>query len=488
MRFRLGINNSGDQQFQDGVSNGMRNLFALPMLKAQAEEEAQTVASRQRLMDAQMAEHQAKADGERDQQARGGLGELLKSAALTRGVPLNQLDDATNYLQTGQLPAQYNAPGDGVGPTMPKPQYADPEMGRKIMETLGLTRQALTVGDKSVENIAKAGGLYQDQGITQQAVDAAGRGDDMTMSRLNAVRGKKEFTPFAAVGNTGVALNQVTGQGSTADAGLRALYGNVQGSDITKNNAAAAASNATAAERAAQTRKVNQEIDQTGRTGDIQLVPGQDGALVAVNKRTLQVQPLVGADGRPVVRGAPGGGGKPLTDSQAKANLFGARMMESGNVLDNLADDGVRRPGNIKTVSEGIAGAVPIVGDAMARGAGALTNWTQSDQQQQVEQAQRDFINAVLRRESGAAIAPSEFANANQQYFPQPGDKPKTLEQKRRNRQIATNLMLQEVPEAQRYRLGSVAAPTAPTAPPASSGGATGSFDAPAGRTVKVDY
>ena len=56
---------------------------------------------------------------------------------------------------------------------------------------------------------------------------------------------------------------------------------------------------------------------------------------------------------------------------------------------------------------------------------------------QQVEQAQRDFVNAVLRQESGAVIAPSEFDNAQKQYFTQPGDKKEVIEQKRKNRETA---------------------------------------------------
>lgn len=50
------------------------------------------------------------------------------------------------------------------------------------------------------------------------------------------------------------------------------------------------------------------------------------------------------------------------------------------------------------------------------------------------DQARRDWINAQLRRESGAAIADSEFENATQQYFPYPGDEPEELERKRQNR------------------------------------------------------
>ena len=51
------------------------------------------------------------------------------------------------------------------------------------------------------------------------------------------------------------------------------------------------------------------------------------------------------------------------------------------------------------------------------------------------EQAKRDFINAILRQESGATIGADEFSNANKQYFPQVGDTPQVIEQKRRNRE-----------------------------------------------------
>ena len=70
-----------------------------------------------------------------------------------------------------------------------------------------------------------------------------------------------------------------------------------------------------------------------------------------------------------------------------------------------------------------------------------------SDNNKKAEQAQRDFVNAVLRRESGAVIAESEFANAQKQYFPQPGDSAAVEKlQKARNRQIAIQGLLAEVP------------------------------------------
>jgi hypothetical protein len=59
---------------------------------------------------------------------------------------------------------------------------------------------------------------------------------------------------------------------------------------------------------------------------------------------------------------------------------------------------------------------------------------------QKYEQAQRDFVNAVLRPESGATITDTEFANAKKQYFPQVGDTPAVIKQKQeaREREIKT--------------------------------------------------
>jgi hypothetical protein len=60
----------------------------------------------------------------------------------------------------------------------------------------------------------------------------------------------------------------------------------------------------------------------------------------------------------------------------------------------------------------------------------------QSKEIQQYAQASRNFINAVLRRESGAVISPEEFATARKQYLPVPGDLPETLQMKRANRAL----------------------------------------------------
>lgn len=63
-----------------------------------------------------------------------------------------------------------------------------------------------------------------------------------------------------------------------------------------------------------------------------------------------------------------------------------------------------------------------------------IGNYARTPEFQKFDQARRDFVNAILRRESGAVISDAEFDNANKQYFPQPGDSQEVIEQKRRNR------------------------------------------------------
>lgn len=129
---------------------------------------------------------------------------------------------------------------------------------------------------------------------------------------------------------------------------------------------------------------------------------------------------------------------KPPTEGQGKALLFGSRMAATNKIFDELEKKGYTTPSYFKAGME----SVPVVGGAL----GNLANVTPfvSKQEQQLEQAQRDFINAVLRRESGAVISPEEFENAKRQYFPQFGEPKEVIEQKKKNRELATRGILYE--------------------------------------------
>lgn len=60
-----------------------------------------------------------------------------------------------------------------------------------------------------------------------------------------------------------------------------------------------------------------------------------------------------------------------------------------------------------------------------------------SKERQQFDRAARAFVNATLRRESGATITDDEFRNKYQELIPVAGDKPEVIEDKRRARQEA---------------------------------------------------
>lgn len=83
-----------------------------------------------------------------------------------------------------------------------------------------------------------------------------------------------------------------------------------------------------------------------------------------------------------------------------------------------------------------------------------------SDERQLFEQAQTNFIHAVLRPESGAAIQQSEFDNATNQYIPQPGDSDAVLESKKRNRKVVEHRMRNEAGDAYTNLIESLAADT----------------------------
>lgn len=108
----------------------------------------------------------------------------------------------------------------------------------------------------------------------------------------------------------------------------------------------------------------------------------------------------------------------PMTEGQANAALYADRMRAAEQIIIENEAAGLNLGGKLL---ENVPGG----------------NYLQSEGYQKLEQARRDFINAVLRRESGAVISDQEFKNAELQYFPRPGDKPETLKQKADNRRVA---------------------------------------------------
>ena len=183
------------------------------------------------------------------------------------------------------------------------------------------------------------------------------------------------------------------------------------------------------------------EIVQKGREGPAGQVLETENGPMLVNTRTGQAQPIMGAGGQPIA------GGKPLTETQGNATAFGIRMKESNDLLNDLEKKGVTNTGITRATIGGLVGMTPFVGEKMQQGVESSMNVLPgalggpSAEQQQVAAARRNFITAVLRKESGAAISPGEFATEAQKYFPQPGDSEAVIKQKRNARETAIKAM-----------------------------------------------
>lgn len=191
--------------------------------------------------------------------------------------------------------------------------------------------------------------------------------------------------------------------------------------DTAANNATSRANNA--ATIAAENKRASDRLAKESSVYD------SDRGVV-VNKDTGLARPAATMDGKPV-----GPKDKPLTDSQAKAYAFGSRMAAANDIIARLEQEGAT-----KTIPG--MGGNGVVGRTITAFA--------PEKLQQLEQAKRDWINANLRRESGAVIGQPEFDSADRQYFAQPGDSAEVIAQKAANRKRAEQGVLIEVPDARR--------------------------------------
>jgi len=162
-----------------------------------------------------------------------------------------------------------------------------------------------------------------------------------------------------------------------------------------------------------------------------QLIETAEG-YVQFNPNSGAVIPVKSPTGEPLM------GNKGLTESQGNATAYGMRMVDSNRIVNDLAKKGVNTP----AVATGLSN-VPVIGGALGSAVNMLPSSLggQSPEEQSLLQAKRNFITAVLRKESGAAISPGEFKTEEQKYFPQLGDSPQVIKQKADARELAIKAM-----------------------------------------------
>lgn len=168
-------------------------------------------------------------------------------------------------------------------------------------------------------------------------------------------------------------------------------------------------------------------------SGGLEFVPGGPADPARVQADKVPAGYRVKPDGSGTLEFVPGGPAdpaivkraSPMNNEQARDAGFSDRMMQAEGVLSTLDQEGTK-------FWERMSEKAPA----------SVGGFVQSEDYQKFRQARDNFINAQLRRESGAAINADEYVKADKQYFPQPGDGPKVIEQKALNRKLAVEGMV----------------------------------------------
>lgn len=428
-------------------------------------------------------------------------------AQLASAMDKSRESQASAAITEDQLAARQSLPAAYGGMTLPDGVNAD------SLSTLTRLNE-----NPSIKDILSGLGTAQGTATSRRAVDAAMGGNPELANRLNTLAKPGEsYRPYTA--NEAGILN--TGTGALAP-------NDVSRSVVGKNEASAASSyaqgrqyDAGARENDAQARKAGFMTVTPGasvmsvadmmraQTGGaqpqppqppvdpavMQGVPGAAGAgkvggsvLDALSNITTPdeeramrapqgAQPLATAPGKAsadkppkgymedpnnpgrlqAIPGGPGDKGlKPLTEGQSKAVMFATRA----DAMDKQLNASKYNPsGNDGAWDRLTAGPM-------------LTNWMASKEGQTFINQGKNFVAAVLRKESGATITEPEWESGQQLYIPLPGDSEKVKEQKKYNRALAIEGIKAEAGDA----IDRVKVPMPPAedeATPTTSGGAT---------------
>jgi hypothetical protein len=164
-----------------------------------------------------------------------------------------------------------------------------------------------------------------------------------------------------------------------------------------------------------------------------------------------------------------------LTEQQSKDIGFYARADAADRILSQPTDGGGTLQDQMNNTGVNLAANFAPQ---------FLESQVLTGDQQRALQSGREWLAALLRKDTGAAVTPQEFALYGPMYLPIPGDTPETVAQKAEARRRATDairLGLTGTPEAilMQYGIGSpLARPGQPAAPPAPTGGGLRRYDA----------
>lgn len=248
----------------------------------------------------------------------------------------------------------------------------------------------------SADEVARE--IAEAQRIGRQLAVALDAGDEATISRIMEAEGWEYNGPDSAV------------------AALAAIDGGLEG--LMDGTQAIRSMRPAAPEETSEMRNLKWRAEQGG------LVAG-----------TPEYQAFITSGGRPaetmslttmpdgtfrMVQGVGAGGMRPLTEGQAKDNVYATRAAGALATLEPVADALTSRENRLRE-------AVPF----------GLGRDGQTPDYQVAQQAGDEFLQAILRKDTGAAITADEQELYGKTFLPQPGDGPEVLEAKRQSRSRA---------------------------------------------------
>jgi hypothetical protein len=157
---------------------------------------------------------------------------------------------------------------------------------------------------------------------------------------------------------------------------------------------------------------------------------GAEGGPQPVGEGSVPEEVVFGPDGKPImVRGGAGSATK-FSEGQSKDNVYATRAEGALTKLESPSDP---NDPNSPALVDGLAS----LGDTAAGAIPVLGNYMQSETFQTAKTAGDEFLQAILRKDTGAAITEQEQALYGKTYLPQPGDSPQRLAFKKEARRRA---------------------------------------------------